>query len=76
MLYKTPDAAKRLNCSVDFPKIAGRSKEDFKMQFVLFPWSKFKLPILWDVELIQQVFIERGVLRQEAEAILRETVGN
>ena len=46
------------------------------MQFALFPGLSSNSPILWDVELIQQVFIERGVLRQEAEAILRETVGN
>ena len=77
MLYKTPAAAKRLNCSVDFLKDCREIKGRFlKCNLHYFPGLSSNSPILWDVELIQQVFIERGVLRQEAEAILRETVGN
>ena len=77
MLKKTPDAARHLNCSVDFLKDCREIKGRFlKCNTHYFPGLSSNSPILWDVDLIQELFIERAVIRQEAEKILKETVGN
>ena len=77
---KTPDAARFLNCSVDFLKDCREIKGRFlKCNTHYFPGLSSNSPILWDVELIQQVFIERGILNEKeriAERILKEGVGN
>ena len=80
MLKKTPDAARYLNCSVDFLKDCRESKGRFlKCNLHFFPGLSSNSPIMWDVELIQEVFIERGILNEKeriAERILKASVGN
>ena len=77
MLKKTPDAARYLNCSVDFLKDCREIKGRFlKCNLHYFPGLSSNSPILWDVELIQELFIQRAVIRQEGEKLLKKTVGN
>jgi len=80
MLKKTPDAARYLNCSVDFLKDCRESKGRFlKCNLHFFPGLSSNSPIMWDVELIQELFIERGILNEKeriAERILKSSVGN
>ena len=76
---KTPDAARFLNCSGDFLKDCREIKGRFlKCNVHYFPGLSSNSPIMWDVELIQELFIERGILNEKeriAERILKDSVG-
>ena len=79
MRLKSPDAARYLKCSVDFLKDCREIKGRFlKCNVHYFLGLSSNSPIMWDVELIQELFIERGILNEKeriAERILKDNVG-
>ena len=79
MRLKSPDASRYLKYTVDFLKGCREIKGRFlKCNVHYFPGLSSNSPIMWDVELIQELFIERGILNERehiAERICKEVSG-